>query len=511
MRRRDLPLALISSTLGASCSSSSATGELPSSSGPSYPSSPQELAAGVTPLNYAYMPGRPERYIPAGAVYASLDGTSGTDFTSALQTALNIPHQPVLLGSFNYLFSNLQIAAGAQIVGFGIHHSVLVAKPGSSGVMVQDAGGYHGAAHLDIRGVAFYGNNCAYSAGFRLGYITEPFGTEGVIDQIWVKDLPPGFPGIDIRANVGEFGFLISENTGGLQIIGTALTLSQLECVGCSGFPVDGSLTVCNFGDSQIGALEVEAQANNTASVHLTGNTNVSMLTVSLDAGFEADHLIEIGPSSTTWGIQNFKLYFKEPPPLIRGGNFKEGATYFGGNASGGSHAGEGNYFSGLMTRQQQFGFKLQQLNAFTLRLQSRSGVLEHLIGAVGAPETSTSLASCIVNSSSAATPTPSAVEGFRQGVSLSSTDPNLLVLDTGRSGAWQASDSAFIATIAYNNTGTPYTIIPFVAAVTVGGETLVRLQLSLRDAATGTPVDWARALAGQGRMIDVMIMGFLK
>lgn len=511
VRRRDLPIALLSSTLGASCSSSSASSQLARGPAPSYPQTLQELAVNVVPTNFSFEPGRPERYIAAGAQYASLDGTTGTDFTHALQTALDIPHQPVLLGSYNYLFSNLLIAPGQQIIGLGIHHSVLVSRPGSTGIMVQDAGGYHGAAHLDIRGVAFYANNCAYSAGFRLGYNTEPFGTEGVLDQIWVRDLPPGFPGIDIRGNVGEFGFLVSQNTGGLQLIGTALTVSQLECVGCTGFMVNGSSTVCNFGDSQIGALEVEAQANGTASVFLTGNTSISMLTVSLSEGFEADHLVEVGPSSMTWAIQNFKLYFKDLSPIIHGGNFKVGASYFAGNATGGSHAGEGNYFSGLMTHGQPFGFKDQQLNAFTLRLQSQSGVLEHLIGAAGAPTTPTSLASCVTDSSSVPIATPSSMQGFRQGVAVSSIDPSLLLLDTGRSGTWQVSDSAFIATIAYNDTGTAYTVIPFVAANMVGGTTLARLQLSLRNAATGTPVNWTSALGAPGRTIDVMIMGFLR
>src|SRR5579883_3186356 len=178
MRRRDVPLALLGSSLAAaSCSSSSAGPSEPvtAATGPTYPQTPEELAAGVTPLNYAYVPGRPERYIEAGALYANLEGTIGTDFTAALQTAINILHQPVLLGSHVYLFTNLVIAPGQQIIGYGIHHSVLVAKPGSTGTMVTDAGGYHGAAHLDLRGIAFYGNNCNYSAGLRLGYITEPF------------------------------------------------------------------------------------------------------------------------------------------------------------------------------------------------------------------------------------------------------------------------------------------------------------------------------------------------
>jgi hypothetical protein len=508
MRRRDLPLALLTTAAAASCSSTAAD-DLPDPvpSSP-YALTPEEQAAGVTPLNDAYAPGRPERYIAPGAEYATLDGQSGTDFTHALQTALDIPFQPVVLGAHNYLFTNLVIPGWQQLTGEGIHQSRLICKPGSSGTMVTDAGGAHGAAKIDIRGVAFYGNNCAYTQGLRLGYNTIAFGTEGVLDHVWVRDLPSGFPGIDICGNVGTFGFVISQSTGGLQVIGTALTATQLECVGCSGFECAGELTVCNFGDMQIGALEVEAPVDGAAAVYLTGNTSIGMLTVSLQDGFQADHLVEVGPVATTWAIQNFKLYFKTVPPVISGGNFKCGSIYFGGNATGGNYSSEGYYFSGLMTHRDQFGFKLQQFNAFTLRLQRRDGMLEHLIGAAGAPTTATNLAACVLGASS--TPAPMGASGFVQGVALSSASPSSLVLDSGRTGAWQPGDSAFIATVAYNTTGTAYTVIPFVAAEAVDGMMRNRLQLSLRNAATGAPVNWASAVA-EGQVIDIMVLGFLK
>jgi hypothetical protein len=507
--RRQLPLALLTSTVGVSCSSTLAGNSAERTCSGTCGQTPQEQAAGVTPLNYAYAPGRPERYIAPGAEYATLDGQTGTDFTQALQTALDIPFQPAVLGAYNYLFSNLVIPGWQKLGGEGFHHSCLVCKPGSSGTMLTDAGGVRGAAKVDIQGVAFYGNNCNYSAGLRLGYNTIPFGTEGVLDQVWVRDLPAGFPGIDVRGNVGEYGFLVTSTTGGLQLIGTALTATQLECVACSGFECGGGIAVCNFGDMQIGALEVEAPINGAAAVYLVGNTNISMLTVSMQDGFQTDHLVEVGPGVSTWAIQNFKLYFKEVPPVISGGNFKSGTVYFAGNATGANYSGQGHYFSGMMTHLDQFGFKLQQLNAFTLRLQRRGGLLEHLIGAAGAPTTPTNLAACVRGASNNAAPT--AAGGFAQGVKVSSLNSSSLVLDTGLTGPWQPADSAFIATIAYNTTGTAYTVIPYVAAEAADGTSRERLQLSLRDAASGDPVDWTAALAAEGGTIDIMLLGFLK
>ena len=421
----------------------------------------------MAPLNYAYVPGRPERYIAPGSAYAAADGTEGTDITPRQSIRpSSIRGQPVLLGPYNYLFSNLVIPGGQQLVGQGIHHSNLICKIGSTGTMVTDAGRRHGAAKIDIRGVAFYGNRCSYSGGLRLGHNTVPFGTEGVLDCIWVRDLPGGFPGIDINGNVAELGFLVAQNTGGLQLVGTAITALQLECVGCSGFQVGSSKTVCNFGDAQIGALEVEAQDSGTGAVYLTGNASFGMLTVSLRPGFASEHLIEIGPGSTTWSIHNFKLYFQGAPPRISRGNFKVGSVYFGGDATGKNYAGQGNYLSGLMTQGGQFGFKLQQFNAFSVRIENDGGVIKHLIGAVGSPMTATHIATSVIDASSSPTTTPTGTDATTapaSGVKISDASPSVLILDTGHSGSWDPADSAFSASIAYNNTGTSSQVDYFV------------------------------------------------
>lgn len=511
MRRRDLPAAL-ASTLGLSTlPDAAAASEVP---GPGYPQSAAERSAGIEPLNPAYQPGQPERYLAPGFTYASIDGRSGTDFTDAINLALSVLGQPVVLGAHNYLITNLTIPATQKLVGQGMNHSNLVCRPGSVGTMFTDRGGRSGAAKVDVRGVAFYGNHCRYSHGFRLGYNTVQFGTEGLLDEIWVRDMPPGFPGIDILGNVSQFGLLSSQSTGGMQLIGSALMATKLECVDCSGFAVGGSTTVCNFGDAQIGGLEVEAQASGTTSVYLTGNTHLSMLTVSLIGGFRGDCLVEIGPRVTSWTIANFKLYFKDPPPALSGGNFKAGNGYFGGNVSGARADGEGNYSSGLMTQGGQFGFRLQQLNAFTLRVQNSHGTLQHLIGAVGEPTTPTNVASSVRHARSMVTSTPLGADettAFTGGAKISTRNPDTLILDSGLSGVWQAGDSAFSAQLSLNNTGRVLAVTAYVAAQNVNGETRPRLHLTLRDAASGTGVPWATALAARGAMIDVTVMGFLK
>jgi|HubBroStandDraft_4_1064222.scaffolds.fasta_scaffold00054_31 hypothetical protein len=511
MQRRDFP-AVIASTLGLGALPEPATAA--DEAARSYPQTATERAAGVEPLNLEYPPGQPERYLAPGFTYASIDGRSGTDFTAAINNALSVLGQPVVLGAHNYLITNLTMPAAQKLVGQGMNHTNLVCKPGSTGTMFTDRGGRSGAAKIDISGVAFYGNHCRYSHGFRLGYNTVQFGTEGVLDEIWVRDLPAGFPGIDIFGNVSQFGLLSSLSTGGMQILGSALMATKLECVDCSGFPLGSSSTVCNFGDAQIGALEVEAQASGTTAVYLTGNTHLSMLTVSLIGGFRGDCLVEIGPRATSWTIANLKLYFKDPPPALSGGNFKSGANYFGGNVTGARADGEGNYSSGLMTQGGQFGFKLQQLNAFTLRVQNPHGTLQHLIGAVGAPTTPTNVATSVRNARSTVTVTPRGPDEttpFAGGAKISTVSPDTLILDTGISGIWDVSDSAFSAHLSLNATGTVRTVVAHVAAQSVNGETRGRLHLTLLDAANGVGVPWATALAAAGSMIDVTVIGFLR
>jgi len=511
MRRRDVPAALLASAAGVSSPAPlAAAGD----AAPGFAQTAAERVAGVTPLSPEYPPGQPERYLAPGFSYAAIDGRSGTDFTVAINQALSILGQPVVLGAHNYLITNLTIPATQQLSGQGMHQTNLVCKPGSTGTMFTDQGGRSGAAKVDISGVAFYGNQCRYSHGFRLGHNTVPFGTEGVLDRIWVRDLPGGFPGIDILGNVGEFGFLVSQSTGGLQILGSALMVAQLECVDCSGFPVGGTAAVCNFGDAQIGALEVEAQASGTAAVYLTGNTHLSMLTVSLAGGFRGSHLVEIGPRVTSWTVGNLKLYFQGAPPFLNGGNFKSGRAYFGDNVTGASAHGEGSYSSGLMTHGGQFGFKLQQLNAFTLRVQNAHGAVQHLIGAVGAPTSPTSVATCVRNARNTATATPvgsDASTAFAGGAKISSMSPDTVILDTGVTGVWELEDSAFNAQVSLNNTGTHCTVSAHVVAQDVNGETRGRLHLTLRNAATGAGVPWSSALAAAGSMIDVSVLGFLK
>jgi hypothetical protein len=54
--------------------------------------------------------------------------------------------------------------------------------------------------------------------------------------------------------------------------------------------------------------------------------------------------MIEIGPSATSWKIDNVTYYMNGASITVTNGNIKHGGYYFGGNASGESPTGQGNW-----------------------------------------------------------------------------------------------------------------------------------------------------------------------
>lgn len=523
MRRRDIPGALIASAIGAGAPpNGTATAPEP---GRNIPQTAAERTAGVAPLSPEYPPGRPERYMASGFTYASIDGRSGTDFTEAINRALSIPGQPVVLGVHNYLITNLTMPAAQRLTGQGMHQTNLVCKPGSVGTMFTDQGGPSGAAKIVIRELAFYGNRCNYSHGFRLGYNTVQYGTQGYIDNVWVRDLPAGFPGVDIKCNIGAMGYLCVQSTGGTRFVGSGAWVQWLENPYSLGFTSSTSgTTVCaQFQDATIGAIESEAWSSNMAAIEIDGLTKIGKSIVAFsNTGWTGAHVMQVTRNASSWQVDNTTGYAAiGAPPTITRGWWKDLASnvYWGGKTT---HSGEGFNGSGIFTHRGQFGFKLQQLNAFTLRLQNEPGMLsrltgmklQHLIGAVGAPTSPTNVATSVRNARSAptATPTgPDATTAFAGGAKISSASPDTVILDAGTTGAWEIGDSTFTAHVSLNNTGTVCTVTPYVATQNVGGETLARLNLTLRNAATGVGIPWSAALAASGSMIDITVMGFLK
>ncbi len=472
-----------------------------------------EASADVYPVNPEYDEGDIRRY---GAVDdANINGSSGTDSTVAIQTSLDIPGLPTLIPSGNYLFSNLTIQASKAMIGEGIHESNLICKSGSTGTMFTDEGS---AAKITVKDVAFYGNDCSYTGGFDLGNgVTQVYGTEGNIDNVWVRDLPANFPGIYIRGNVGAVGRVISWLTGGVAIVGPAMQVSKIVNLGGKGFTESDTSSVTTgteLGDGEYTAVEVEGPATNTIPLYIGKKASIGSLTMSLAASTTHSHLVEISANSSTWKVGNFDLIFASGTgATITNGNFYDAAEtrYFGGNASSKNQAGEGNYASSLRLGGDVLEVKSQQLQAFTFRITKTAGTVQHRIGQTGASSSASNFHAKINAASSTLGDTPTGADAstaMATGCKIGSASTNVVHFDTA---SQLAVDALFFASITFNSTGTAYSVVPqTTSSIDINGTSRSRFSLVLTDATSGASVAWATAVGTNGWVIDVQIMAYL-
>lgn len=452
-----------------------------------------EVAAGVTPVNQAYPPGDIRRY---GA--QPVDDTSGAGFDStyAIQTSLNLPI-PTIFPDANWLFSNLTTPNEKTIIFGGTHTCNLICKTGSTGTMFTDQGN---AAKISMYGgVTFYANSCNYSHLFYLGHGgVAVHGTEGYLEHVMVRDGPTGVPGIDILCNVGHYGRLLVQDTGGIQVLGTSIMCDKVQCYGATGFDVGGTNYGANFGDGQINIMEIEAPANGVIPLLYSGNFSIDNLTISFaDAANTHAHLIELSASSTTWRVGNFKLYFKTTGPTITNGNFKRSdGSYFGGNASSKNAGGEGNYAS------ETLGLRPQ---AFCLRITNTAGTMQHFIddgnGNVA------KFASLINSASPSLTTTPNGadnVTAMAAGGKIGGTSPSIFWLDVPNQKEGYADLSA---PIVLNSSGTALTCVAYLASININGVTRVRVALQFYDT-TLTAFALTTANIAAGKIVQVQFRG---
>ncbi len=97
-----------------------------------------EVAAGVTPLNYAIAPGNALRYVPAAQAAAILDGTSSFDCTTAIQAFIDAGGGFVPAGKWIINASvGVLLKNGSRITGAGRSRTVFWATLGTGGTQAQ--------------------------------------------------------------------------------------------------------------------------------------------------------------------------------------------------------------------------------------------------------------------------------------------------------------------------------------------------------------------------------------
>lgn len=484
-----------------------------------------EQNAGVIPSNLTFAPGCPERYLPAGVLYATASDGSGTttDFAAAIQTALNIGGQPVILGAHLYRCESGLLVPNAQsLIGEGIYETSLCFV---ASLVTGTVIGWNGtnASKIQIYGFSAYCNNGAsITGGMVIGTGANPVGTEGYMDQVMIRDLAAGALAFDLNCNIAEFGNLYALNSAGVRFLGNG-AIQQMENTNASGFAdVNGNMTCSEIQDFYVGYSEVEAPQSNNFLLTLRGQATVVNFVPSLAASTTFAELIYITSSASGWSVGI--------PQINYGGVNGSGGTgtratftglfgdqvtdnvYGGGNPSvDTSPKGMcGYYSSGLMTQGTQFGIKKQQLNNFSLLIANNSGTLQHKITAPGQTGVAGTWTAGINADSINYTNTPTgtdATTAFAAGAKVSSADPYLLVLDTA---AQVAADVILDAKLTLNSTGTGYTVRPTTVSLNINGVTQNRLAFNLVNSTSGANVNWATALGTSTWFLEVTFFGFI-
>lgn len=457
--------------------------------------------------------------ITSDAVILTGGGTSCTDaFEAAIIAATEdgdglIGIHPVEVPPGNYLVGNLVFPPAITFRGAGIHATNFVAETGATDKWFTDNGS---ASKCTIGGFAMYGRNLATldEAGFDLGNDSTEFGTEGYIDDIWVRDLIAGVPGFSIRGNIGCGGRLIAQDTGGVQFVGTGGMLEQLVNMSPKGFDVSGTNYCTNIGDTRVDSVHIEAPATNTIPLLISANASIDTITVSFTNGRTHDHVVAIGADATSYRIGTIFYYFQSTPtPTITSGNIKlADGTFIGGNATNGSHSGEGGYQSGALNTGVLDGVKAQKFTSFKIRIVNTGGTIQHRIGCASDSSVAGSLHGTINSASASLTNTPTGADGstaMAAGLKIGSANTNVIYFDTAAQ--VQADFAVTCCEIVANNTGTALTLIPQVVNININGTTRIRMAWSLQNATSAANVAWATALNDAADLIDVVFAGYLR
>ena len=217
--------------------------------------------------------------------------TGVRDATAAIQNAIDVAdaevRSTVYFPGGTYWITNLLIPAAITIFGDGMtDQAVIKGLPNSSGLMITDKGS---AAKINIRNLQISGNNQKYTSLLRLGYNSVLFGTEGVIENVWIRD-SPGAVALDVNGNVGRFQNLTLQNVAtGFRLIGDANKVSGVVVVKYSAFGLYLHTRSSSFVNTHLeGNL-----SDDTVPIYITRSLNwFSGLSISLTAQTKVKSLV---------------------------------------------------------------------------------------------------------------------------------------------------------------------------------------------------------------------------
>lgn len=432
---------------------------------------------------------------------AIADGT--TDCTSAFTKAVaastdngtlltGVGIIPIQLLTGNYVVGNIILPPACRLVGSGKWTTGLLCKVGTTGYWLTDNGS---ASKIILQDFSMYGqSNASITYGIRLGRNAYPHGTEAYMDGIHVRDLPSGW-GIDVLGNVSSYDKInVWSCSNGIYLAGVVVA-QNLVVYACTNTSIKTNLV-------SILGLEIEAPATGGLPLDIEGNTSIDGLTISLANSTTISHVIEQRAAATAWSIQGLEYIFPAVPSgiVVTNGNFKlADGTYVGGNATAANHDGEGNYSS------KSFSINGQKIQCFKTRITNTTGTIQHRVD-----DTANNLyRSTITNASTTLQNTPTgadATTAFAFGGKIGSASPSLFTFNTSNQ---SGISPLLMASIAFNNTGTSYTIVPFLESKNINGITITRPCLQLSNL-SGVATSWSTALGTPGFIIDIQIMWFI-
>ena len=442
---------------------------------------------------------------------AAIDGSSGTDCTAAFTAAITastesgtgaIAIHPIRVSPGNHLVGNLIFPPATDLRGMGRHVTNFICRTGTVGKWFTDNGN---AAKIIMADFAMYGvSRVGLTHGLDLGNNGIQHGTEGWVSRIWVRDCTGRL--IDINGNVGLYSTLTAQNgTHCIRIQGVGNMASHLVAYAGSVNAVDLSYTAVN-------GMEVEAPGTGSLPIYIRRNSNIQGLTLSLAAATTFSHLVEIDIGATAWSCQ-LQQMSAHATAVVTNGNFKNSdGTYFGGNATAGSQDGEGMYATGIMQVGVQNGLKQGQKVAGKIRLVNTAGTIQHRMGCTSDSSALGPFLAKISGASQVLTNTPTGADGvtaMAAGLKIGSASTNAIYFDVAAQ--VQADFVMDQCQIAFNNTGTAYTLIPQVVNININTVIRIRMAWFLQNATTGANVAWATALAAPGNTIDIVFSGYLR
>jgi hypothetical protein len=460
----------------------------------------------LTKASFSMITGAPVNILDYGAHSTTEVGYSTFDSTAAIQAAINAAGAGgcVYIPTGQFIVSNLTVFPEITIYGNGRFASLLFVKAGTTGKIITDTGN---AAKIILQDFAIYcGNEAGITHGIDLGNNTTPFGTQGYLANLWIRDLPNAIA-YRINANVGFFYNLIAQECStGFEILGNGNFAKDLAPYACSTYGA-------YLAGTSVSGMEIEAPGNSCVPLYLFRNSAVHDLTIALANNTTISHLIEIDANTTNWEVTNFDLLFGTTPATVTvtNGNFKDDATgtYFGGNATAGSVNGNGSY-SASIDAVNSFSVKNQQLQGFSFRIFNDAGTLKSKITDSNGTGLAT-FSNKIVGASATLQTIPTgtdATTAFAFGGKISTTVTNDYIFNTA---SQNAVNGLLMASISFNSTGNAVSVSPLVDTINVNGVSQPRLILAFYNATTGASFPLNTTNIPAGKIIDVLFLGCVR